>query len=208
METVEKIKLTEKQIADVENGKIVAIKATWEEFWEFAQTNRYKNDYHNGEILIMGSAHFLHEILVSNLTILLGNYFKSKGYLIAGSNLGIARLDKDSYYNPDITIIKGLPELKNKSEAIITNPFIIIEVLSESTYDYDMLYKRNAYQNLNSLEELVFIDRFEKIIYVFKRSPSPNVWIETIYNSNSDVVIIDTFSFVLGDIFNDLPNIS
>ncbi len=166
METVEKIKLSEKQIADVENGKIVAIKASWDEFFEFAQTNKYKNDYHNGEILIMGAAHLLHALLVSHINLIFYNFYNSKGYLIAGSNLGISIPEIDSYYNADLTIIKDKPNFKNNSKYIITNPFIVIEIISKLTANYDFHFKRNKYQKLAGLEEIVFVDRFDKSIIV------------------------------------------
>lgn len=207
METVEKIKLTEKQIADVENGKIVAIKASWDEFLEFTLQCKYKTDYHNGEIIIMGAANPLHELLVSDFIMLFGNFYKSKGYLIAGSNLGISIPEMDSYYNPDVTIIKDKLKFKKDSKFIITNPFIIIEILSKSTAYYDFFEKRQKYQKLEDLQEMVFVDRFLKTINVFKRTNDPKVWMETIYDSPNDLVVVDILTFELGGIFNNLPNI-
>ena len=207
METVEKIKLTEKQIGDVENGKIVAIKASWDEFLEFTLQRKYKTDYHNGEIIIMGAANPLHEVLVSDFIMLFGNFYKSKGYLIAGSNLGISIPEMDSYYNPDVTIIKDKLKFKKDSKFIFTNPFIIIEILSKSTAYYDFFEKRQKYQKLEDLQEMVFVDRFLKTINVFKRTNDHKVWVETVYDSPNDLVVVDILTFELGGIFNNLPNI-
>ena len=207
METLEKIILSEKQISDLENEKTVAIKATWEEFIEFTMNTKYKTDYHNGEILIMGTAHLLHEVLVSKFNSMFYNFYNSRGYLVAGSNLGISIPEIESYYNADVTIIKDKPVFKNNSKYIITNPFIIIEILSLSTGYYDFHFKRNRYQKLASLEEIVFVDRFEKSIIVFKKTGDQKVWMETIYDSPGDIVVVDTLTFELGEIFNKLPDI-
>ena len=67
MELLEKIVLDETQIAKLENGGIVVIPATWDEFWDFLEETNYKSEYCNGKIIIMGLAAAIHEFIVGYL---------------------------------------------------------------------------------------------------------------------------------------------
>ncbi len=71
METTEKIpltdkQLTEKQVAKLESGGVVAIPGSWDDFMGFLHETRYRAEYHNGRIIIMGLAAFYHDVLVGD----------------------------------------------------------------------------------------------------------------------------------------------
>lgn len=53
----------------------------------------------------------------------------------------------------------------------VTNPSVIIEVLSPSTQDYDRGEKLAHYQQVASLEELVTIATDQECIHVWQRTP-------------------------------------
>ena len=55
------------------------------------------------------------------------------------------------------TIVCGEPERDRESPTHITNPTVIVEVLSPSTEDYDRGEKREHYQQLESLQEYVLL---------------------------------------------------
>jgi len=62
----------------------------------------------------------------------------------------------------------------------VTNPAVIIEVLSESTERYDREEKLHYYRTLSSLKEYVLVSQDERVIEVFRRpaqgSPSNEGW--------------------------------
>ena len=49
------------------------------------------------------------------------------------------------------------------------NPIVIVEVLSDSTEDYDRGAKFEAYQQIPSLKEYVLVGSRERLIEVFRR---------------------------------------
>lgn len=51
------------------------------------------------------------------------------------------------------------------------------------------------------------MDRFDKIIYKFKRSQTPKVWIETIYDEENPAILIDTMTANLLDILDNIEGI-
>ncbi|MCY7359215.1 MAG: Uma2 family endonuclease [Rudanella sp.] len=205
MEVAEKIQLTEAQIAVLNGGETVVMPATCEEFEDFLAETSYRTEYNNDHICIMGLATVIHEILVIRLGYLLTGFYLDKPYYVAGSNTGIRKDSVRGHYNGDVVVIKGKPQYEGRSRSIITNPFLIVEVLSESTSDFDLGEKRRKYERMNSVQEIIFVDPFEKEVLVCKRTEQPNVWTETTFFQDTDLVKMDGFTVPLSTIFANLP---
>ena len=205
MEVLEKIRLSDEQIAILETGELVLIPASWEEFEEFLAETDYRIDYHDGQIIIMGLAEFIHEVLVSQLIYLLKGFYLNQPVYIAGSNAGIRKAEKKGHYNGDVLVVKGRPAYLGKSRSIIANPFLIVEVLSKSTLNYDLGAKRRKYEQMEAVQEIVFVDPIDREVLVCRRTEQPNTWLETTYRQLDEAVIIDGNSVLLDTIFSNLP---
>lgn len=204
MELLEKITLSEVQIQKIEQGGIVKIEATWDEFMDFLEETTYKAEYNNGKIIIMGLASAIHEFIVSYMTTLLVNHYQFNGFNVFGSNLGVKTGDKKGFFNPDVTVVKGKLEFYNQSTAIILNPYLVVEVLSEGTYQYDLNEKLYKYQSMKSIHEVIFVDRFDKVVVKFQKTENPKVWTETIYDHENSEILIDAMNVKLNDIFDKI----
>jgi len=204
MELLEKIALSESQIQKIENGGVVTIAASWDEFMNFLEETTYKVEYSNGRIIIMGLASAIHELLVGYMITLLNIHYQFKGFFVFSSNLGVKTNDQRGYFNPDVTVVKGQLEFYNQSTAIILNPYLVIEVLSEGTYQYDLNEKLFKYQSMKSVHEVIFVDRFDKIVVKFQKTDNPKVWTETIYDGENPEILIDTMNVKLNDIFDKI----
>lgn len=205
METLEKIRLTDAQIQTIESGGVVVLPATWDEFMTFLEETPYRAEYHQKQIIITGLAKFIHEWLVGEMIRLLGNFYQGKGYLVAGSNVGVVVPENKGYYNPDVTVTNGFPHFFNNSEAIITNPYLLVEVLSESTVAYDLDQKSVLYKRIESVCWLVFVDRFERTVHTHECTAEPNVWVHTIHDSPEKLVVVDGMTISLDQLFANLP---
>jgi hypothetical protein len=88
----------------------------------------------------MGFASYLHEKLVFALGSILYNLlFEIDDFEILGSNSGVSIPKfEGGFYMPDVMVVKGEPIFKENTEAFITNPFIIVEVLSPATSTFDV----------------------------------------------------------------------
>ena len=204
MELLEKITLSEIQIQKIEQGGIVTIEATWDEFMDFLEETTYKAEYNNGKIIIMGLASAIHEFIVSYITTLLVNHYQFNGFNVFGSNLGVKTGDQKGFFNPDVTVVRGKLEFYNQSNAIILNPYLVVEVLSEGTYQYDLNEKLYKYQSMKSIHEVIFVDRFDKVVIKFQKTENPKVWTETIYDHENPEILIDTMNVKLNDIFDKI----
>lgn len=79
-----------------------------------------------------------------------------------------------AYTYPDVVIVCGKPEYLDPEAAIpsLTNPKVIIEILSESTADYDRMGKFMHYRSIETLQEYVLIDSRQLAVEVFSRHES------------------------------------
>lgn len=205
MQALEKVRLSDKQVMGLETGKLVAIPASWEEFEEFLQETDYRIEYHNGKIIVMGLATFIHEILVSRINYLLTGYYSGRPFYVVGSNAGIRKEGRKGHYNGDVLVVKGSPVFEGNSRSIITNPYMIVEILSESTFNYDLGAKRRKYEQMDTVQELVFIDPFDREVIVCRRTEQANVWTETAYTALDELINIDGLQIPLKEVFANLP---
>lgn len=205
MQTLEKIRLSDEQVQTLEAGGMASAPASWEEFEDFLAETEYRTEYYDGQIIVMGLATIVHEILVIRLGAFLTNYYLGKPFYVVGSNAGIRKDGRKGHYNSDVLVVKGKPIFHGKSQSVIVNPYIIVEVLSESTLSYDLGVKRRKYEQMDTVQEIVFVDPFDHEVIVCRRTEQANVWIETSYAVADEPIIIDGFQIPLKEIFANLP---
>jgi len=68
---------------------------------------------------------------------------------------------------PDVSVVCGEPELDPESKHTITNPRVVVEVLSDSTEEYDRGLKFENYQQIPALRAVVFVSQREQRIEVW-----------------------------------------
>ena len=205
MLTIEKIQLSDSQLALLHQDEVVEIEASWDEFLNFKEETDYPIIYQNGKIIIMGKANFVHEWLVAKMIQLLTRFFSEKQFFVLGSNIGISIAGKKGYYNPDVTVVKGRPMFVEGDQTLISNPYLLVEVISASTAMVDFSTKSPQYRKLESLHYLVFVNPFKQAVHVLTPTADRQVWQERIYDQPTDQVMIDGFSITVNDVFENMP---
>jgi Uma2 family endonuclease len=71
---------------------------------------------------------------------------------------------------PDVTVICGPPTFQPGTSDAITNPAVLIEVLSRSTEEYDRGPKWTGYQRIASLTDYVLVAQSEARIEHYRRN--------------------------------------
>jgi Uma2 family endonuclease len=116
-----------------------------------------KSEYFNGQVFAMAGAKPPHNVIVFNTTVALGRQLGGgpcRGYS-SDQRLVVPETGLRTY--PDISVVCGEPEFDEEDEDAITNPTLIVEVLSPSTEAYDRGDKFAHYHSLPSLQEYVLI---------------------------------------------------
>lgn len=71
----------------------------------------------------------------------------------------------------------GEPIVLPERPEAITNPTLIVEVLSKSTESYDRGDKALYYQQIESLREYVMVDQYARRVDYYRRASSGEGWV-------------------------------
>ena len=74
------------------------------------------------------------------------------------------------YVYPDVTVVCGPPELQPGTRDVITNPSILVEVLSRTTEEYDRGLKWAGYQTITTLADYLLVAQSEIRIEHYRRN--------------------------------------
>lgn len=132
-----------------------------------------KHEYRDGEVLLMAGGSADHSLVALNVGGELRSILKGQPCLVYDSNLRIRIPRTVLYTYPDATVICG-PRAVDPDDSTgetVTNPKLIIEVLSPSTEAYDRGEKFARYRLLDSLEEYVLVSLAIPRIETFYRPP-------------------------------------
>lgn len=193
-------------LSEVTTQKLVRIPASKDDYFALAEELPFKVEYHENEIITMGLASLWHEAIIMNLGGILNVlFFRNDEILVLGSNSGV-QIPKfeGGYYMPDVTIVKGNPIFKENSTAIITNPYIIVEVLSPATKAFDLSEKLPEYKLIESLQQVIYVNPEKVSVSTFIRSENPNAWINQDFYSLEDSITVEGANISLADIYRKI----
>jgi Uma2 family endonuclease len=140
-----------------------------EEYLRLERAADYKSEYYAGEIFSMAGGSPTHSVIIASATGELRNLLKGHRCAPYDSNLRIFVASTGLYTYPDISVICGPLELVPGHDDMITNPTLIVEVLSDATEAYDRGKKFAHYRTLPSFAEYVLVSQKEPLVEVFYR---------------------------------------
>ncbi|MFB2918940.1 Uma2 family endonuclease [Aerosakkonema funiforme] len=129
-----------------------------EEYLAREEAAEYKSEYRDGEIIPMTGGTTNHNQIAGNIYIALSIGLKGQNYRVFIGDVRLWIAKRRFYTYPDVMVISGQPEYFNDRKDTITNPQVIVEVLSKSTKAYDRSGKFDAYKTISSFQEYILID--------------------------------------------------
>jgi len=201
MTTTDQLKAT--ILEQLKTQELIRLPASEEEFFALSAQLPFKIEYHESEIVTMGLASYWHEVLIMTLGGIFYNLFSSKkDFTVSGSNTGV-KIPKfeGGHYLPDIVVVKGAPEFKSGSTAVILNPYIVVEVLSPSTNDFDLSEKLPDYKLIESLQQVIFVSQKKRMVSSYTRSEQPGVWLNQDF-FEGDTILIEEMPVALRDVYD------
>jgi Uma2 family endonuclease len=142
-----------------------------ERYLELDRAAEYKSEYYDGEMYAMAGAGMAHNQIVLNTGATLHTQLRGKNCQALMSDMRTRIGSAARYAYPDVSVICGKPEVLDRRKDILTNPTVIIEVLSPSTADFDRSFKFVAYTAIPSLRQYVLIATDRISVEVFTRQP-------------------------------------
>ena len=129
-----------------------------------------RSEYYDGEIFPVVAASWEHSRLVTNTARRLSERLDGRPCQVATATARL-RVGPTKFVYPDFAIVCGKPVFADDKHDTLTNPKVIVEILSPSTADYDYGGKFALYRTLPSFEEYLLIAQDEPRIEVFRKTP-------------------------------------
>ena len=164
-------------------------KLTVEEYLTIERNAEHRSEYQNGEIFAMVGASQAHNLIVTNLVVELGGQLKKRSCKLFSNDMRIKVSPTGLYTYPDVVVVCGKDHYDDQQRDTLLNPTLIIEVLSESTKDYDRGEKFQHYRQLESLQEYVLIAQKLSHVEHFQRQ-SDNQWLLSETNNQADTILL------------------
>jgi len=158
---------------------------TPEEYIAVERKATLKSEYLSGEIVAMSGASNEHNLITMNTANGLYNQVTERGCRVYGSDMRVGISAGVSYFYPDVTIVCDEPRFEDDVFDTLINPRVVIEVLSDSTANYDRGEKFASYQKLDSLCEYVLISQDRVRVEHYLRQEQ--TWDLTEFHSLSDI---------------------
>jgi Uma2 family endonuclease len=151
---------------------------TFAEYLAFEEAHEWKHEFHDGEILAMSGSSPEHALVTANTIAALHAVLSGKPCRVYSADLKIGVKPGARTCYPDASIVCGPLEHdpNDPKRYVVTNPRVIVEVLSPTTEAYDRGDKFRHYRNIPSLAEYVLISQYAAIVETFFRQ-SDGSWL-------------------------------
>ncbi|MEM6284392.1 MAG: Uma2 family endonuclease [Chloroflexota bacterium] len=138
----------------------------------FADAQEFKYEYRNGEIIAMTGGSVRHGVITMNMGTHLNNLLGERDCSVTSPDVRVHIAAKRAYRYPDITLFCGEPEYLEGRTDTITNPVLLVEVLSPGTAHIDYGEKLAEYTRIESLQAYVLISQDRPELEVYRRYES------------------------------------
>jgi Uma2 family endonuclease len=144
-------------------------KLTDEEYLAIEEKAEFKSEFYRGEMFAMSGGSPLHALLGNAIGAELRTALKGQNCRAYNSELKIRVAKGGLYAYPDASVVCGAIQYAEGTSDVITNPTVVIEVLSPSTEAYDRGFKSSEYRKIASLREYAFISQTEPRVEIYGR---------------------------------------
>ena len=172
------------------------------EYLELEAEAEIRHEFINGEIVAMAGGTTSHNEIVTNLCLLLKPPLRQKRGKVYTENVRLWIPNFKIFTYPDVMVLTGEPIYHGDRKTTVTNPVAIIEVLSDSTRDYDLGRKFGFYRSLDTLEEYVLVEPETRSIMVYRKGNNKN-WSLDILENQTDMLELQSIDaeISLSDIY-------
>lgn len=169
---------------------------TPEEYLALEEAAETKSEYRDGEIVPMMGGSTNHNDIAGNLYAHLKFALRQQPYkvFIGDVRLWIPAWQLFTY--PDVMMIAGEPEFYSERTDTVTNPQMIIEVLSKSTRNYDQGDKFDAYRTIPEFQEYVLVDQYQVYVKQFTKTEAGH-WLLKEYKEAQQTVSFTSIDFAI-----------
>jgi Uma2 family endonuclease len=170
---------------------------TADEYLAWERDQPVRHEFFHGEVFAMAGGSVRHNALCAGIIETLRTQLRGRCVVLT-SDQRVVAADRNRYVYPDVSIVCGPVIAEPGTSDVLANPTILVEVLSNSTEQYDRGLKWDGYQRLESLTDYVLVSQSEPRIEHFRRDRT-RTWLyqfaaagERLILSNEVTLDVDT----------------
>lgn len=160
--------------------------------WEVEATE--KSEYIDGEIRAMSGGTEPHASIPMSIAALLWNGLRGKACRVLSSDMKI--WTAGAFYYPDLSVVCGTSIYRNGNKHVVTNPIVVIEVLSPGTEPKDRGEKFIRYLQIETLRSYLLVTQTEARVELFERGENGN-WIYSMVTGLENAIEIPSLGVML-----------
>ena len=180
---------------------------TLEEYFVLERTSEARYEYWQGDIFAMSGASPAHAQIQVNLITLLRLQLRGRPCRIFPSDIRLKVPSLPPYRYPDLSALCGEPvfEFIGGLE-VLTNPTLIVEILSPTTQAFDRGDKFTHYKSISSFNEYLLIAQHRPHVGQYIRQ-NDEVWSYQEFNDLSASLCVSSLAcrLVLEELYQDVP---
>lgn len=149
-----------------------------EEYLLAERKSELKHEFYDGEVFAMSGGSYAHARIANNIASELHLRLRGRPCQPLGSDMRVMT-PSGLFTYPDVSIHCGPPQFLKNTTDTLTNPRVLVEVLSPSTERYDRGKKFEKYRSIPSLMEYVLVSQDRVAVEHFRRREQPGEWLLT-----------------------------
>jgi len=165
-----------------------------DDYFAVEETSAIRHEYFKGAIFAMAGASVKHNHITANVITILRMALRQSECSAFGSDLRV-QTPRGLFTYPDVMVVCGQIQLIHGRPDTVTNPRVVIEVLSDATRAYDRGEKFELYKEISSLREYLLIE--QDAVRVEHYHFSGTTWVPQQFDTLESVVRLDSVSVEL-----------
>ncbi len=161
-------------------------KMTGDDFLAWDEKQPDKHEFIDGEIFAMVGVTRQHATVAGNLFVFLSQQLRGTPCRVYMAEMRLRLEVADSFFYPDVLVTCSASD--HQSDRYLSEPRLIVEVLSESTEAYDRGANFEKYRLFSTLAEYVLINPGKRKVEIFRRDATGH-WVLYEFGEDESVEI-------------------
>ena len=141
-----------------------------QEYLNIVEESQAPYEYDGGRLIKLSGGTYNHGMIIGNIYHGFRNALEFRPeFTVCTAGVKVRVESTNSFFKPDIFVYQDQPRWAREDPESITNPILIVEVLSKSTRDYDQGTKWRRYRQLQSLRDYIVVDQYRQSVDHYSR---------------------------------------
>ena len=142
--------------------------------WEELQTERH--ELVDGEVFAMVGARLTHNTIALNAAFFLRQVLKGGPCRVYGLDVKLRPDEQGDFFYPDVVVTSDPRDRQPSEDRFVSHPWLVVEVLSDSTAACDRGRKFEAYRTIDTLTHYLLVEQARPRAELFSKNEQ-GLWV-------------------------------